>query len=195
MYGPVVGLRYHFNPVKNYTKKIDPAYVPNVRPEFVKQQVPGKPKGHNLHLQLAAGWKTTNTRDTLGNYTSPVYGIATVAIDYMHRYGHIGRYGGGVDFFVDGSLTEQVDEGNDTKFKDVFQLGYHVGHELIIDQFTFVTHMGLYAFNKANKGSFWMRFNLRVDVNERLGIQGGLKTQNGGIADFIEWGIHYKLLQ
>jgi hypothetical protein len=37
MYGPVVGLRYNFNPVRNYTKHIDPAYQPNLRPEFVKQ--------------------------------------------------------------------------------------------------------------------------------------------------------------
>jgi hypothetical protein len=118
-----------------------------------------------------------------------------VAIDYMRQYGHIGRYGGGLDFFIDGSLAEEVKDGKETNFKDVFQLGYHVGHELIIDQFTFITHVGFYAFNNGNKGNFWLRFNLRIDVNERFAIQGGLKTQNGGVADFIEWGVHYKLMQ
>ncbi len=195
MYGPVAGLRYNFNPVKSYTKKIDPAYQPNLRPEFVRQDVPPKPKAHILNLQLAGGWKTTNTRDSIGNYTSPVYGIATVAIDYMRQYGHIGRYGGGLDFFIDGSLTEEVKDGEETKFKDLFQLGYHVGHELIIDQFTFITHVGFYAFNNGNKGNFWLRFNLRINVNERFAIQGGLKTKNGGVADFIEWGVHYKLMR
>lgn len=195
MYGPTVGLRYNFNPIKSYTKKIDPIYQPPLRPTFIVQDVPPSPKGNNLNLLLAGGWKTTNTTDSLGNYTSPVYGIATVAVDYMHQYCHIGRYGAGVDFFIDGSLVEEVDEGVVSNFGDIVQLGYHVGHELIIDQFTFITDLGFYAYNNGNKGNFWLRFNLRIDVNERFAIQGGLKTQNGGIADFIEWGIHYKLLQ
>ena len=195
LYGPTLGLRYNFNPVKNYTKVIDPAYQPNARPEFVRREVPPKPKANNLNLQLAGGWKTTSAKDSIGNYTSPVYGIATVSVDFMHQYGHVGRYGGGIDFFVDGSLAERVEEGEEKQFEDVFQLGYHIGHELIVDKFSFITHVGFYAFNNGGKGNFWLRFNLRYDVSERFGIQGGLKTQNGGIADFIEWGVHYKLLQ
>lgn len=194
LYGPSIGVRYNFNPVKNYTKAIDPDYQPNVRPEFVKYPKPPKPKKNHLNLQLAGGWKTTDKQDSAGNYISPVYAIATVAVDFMHQYGHIGRYGGGIDFFVDGSIIDNLEEGEETKFKDVFQLGYHVGHELIVDHFSFITHLGFYAYNNGGKGNFWLRFNLRYDVTDRFGIQGGLKTKNGGIADFIEWGVHYKLM-
>ena len=193
MYGVNLGLRYNFNPVRNYTKKIDPGYRPPLRPEFIRSEKPSKPKENNINLQLATGWKTTNTRNEQGEYGSPTYFISTVAVDYMHRYAQAGRYGAGIDFFIDGSLIENLENHDDLKFKDIFQLGYHFGHELIIDKFTFISHVGFYAYNNGNKGSFWLRFNLRYDINEHFGIQGGLKTMDGGVADFIEWGISYKL--
>jgi len=193
MYGLNLGLKYNFNPVRNYTKKVDPAYRPPLRPKFVVRERPPTPKENNINLQLAAGWKTTNTKNEDGTYGSPVYFISTVAVDYMHRYAQAGRFGGGVDFFVDGSLIENLENHDDQKFKDIFQIGYHFGHELIINKFTFITHLGFYAYNNGNKGNFWLRFNLRYDINERFGIQGGLKTMDGGVADFIEWGISYKL--
>lgn len=189
IYGPSAGLRYHFNPMKNYTRKIDPGYQPPVRPQFTKREIPPVEKTDELHMLVAAAGKTTNKQI----YDGPTYFAGTIALDYTHRYSHIARWGGGFDFFFDSSLRERLEETNDPPFKDLMQLGVHVGNELLITRVHFITQFGYYLYNSSYKGAWYLRFNLRVLITDSFGIQGGLKTLNGGAADFIEWGLYIRL--
>ncbi|MCB2222406.1 MAG: acyloxyacyl hydrolase [Bacteroidetes bacterium] len=191
IYGPNIGLRYNFNPMRNYTRKIDPNYRPPLRPEFIKHDHPAFEKSNFLHIFLAGAGKTTKKQI----YDGPTYFAGTVALDYTRQYSHIARWGTGFDFFYDSSLREDYEDTRNVPFKDLMHLGVHVGNELLITRIHFITQFGYYLYNRAYKGSWYMRFNLRVLITDSFGIQGGLKTLNGGAADFIEWGIYYRLMK
>jgi len=189
IYGPSLGVRYNFNPMRNYTRKIDPDYQPPVRPHFLKHTASPVDKTSALHLFVAGAGKTTNKQI----YDGPTYFAGTIAIDYTRRYSPIARWGGGFDFFFDSSLRERIEDTNDPPFKDLMQMGVHIGNELLITRVHFITQFGYYLYNRSYKGAWYLRFNLRVLITDQIGIQGGLKTLNGGAADFIEWGVFYKL--
>lgn len=194
IYGPNLALKYNFNPVRNYTKRIDEKYKPPLRPEFIKSERPEKEKSNFIHLFVAAGGKTTNKQ----LYDGPTYFVSTIAVDYTRQYSHIARWGAGLDFFYDSSLRENFEDTQSVPFGDLIQIGAHVGNELIINKFAFVTQFGYYLYSPESasyKGSWYLRFNLRYLFTEKFGIQGGLKTLNGGAADFIEWGLYYRLIK
>jgi hypothetical protein len=189
IYGPNLGLRYNFNPMRNYTRKIDPEFQPPVRPHFVKHKASFVDKTSELHLLVAAAGKTTNKQI----FDGPTYFAGTIALDYTRRYSHIARWGGSFDFFFDSSLRERIEDTNDPPFIDLMQMGVHIGNELLITRVHFITQFGYYLYNRSYKGSWYLRFNLRVLITESVGIQCGLKTLNGGAADFIEWGLYIRL--
>jgi len=190
LYGPSVSVKYNFNPIKNYTRKIDKNYKPHLRPEFEKSEWPEKDKSHFIHILVAAGGKTTNSQI----YDGPTYFVSTIALDWTKQYSRIARYGAGLDFFYDSAIRDNMHIPN-AQFKDLAQIGIHFGNELLISRFDFITQLGFYLYNEAGKGPFWLRFNLRFLVTDNFGIQGGLKTLDGGAADFIEWGLYFRLMK
>ena len=189
VYGPNISLKYNFNPIRNYTRKIDEKYKPPLRPEFVKSPRPEVDKSRFIHLFIAAAGKTTSRQI----YDGPTYFAGTVALDYTRQYSHIARYGAGFDFFYDSSIRENFEDTKNVPFKNLMQLGVHFGNELLITRIHFITQFGYYLYNRAGKGSWYLRFCVRYLVTEKFGIQGGLKTLNGGAADFIEWGLYFRL--
>lgn len=194
IYGPNLALKYNFNPVRNYTKKIDDKYKPPLRPEFIKSEWPEKDKSNFIHLFVAAGGKTTNKQP----YDGPTYFVSTIAVDYTRQYSHIARWGAGLDFFYDSSLRENSEDTQDVPFGDLIQIGAHMGNELIINKFAFITQFGYYLYSPETasyKSSWYLRFNLRYLICDQFGIQGGLKTLNGGVADFIEWGLYFRMMK
>ena len=79
------------------------------------------------------------------------------------------------------------------RIKDLAQIGIHFGTELLITRINFITQVGFYLYNDAGKGPFWLRCCVRYLITDQFGIQGGLKTLAGGAADFIEWGLYFRL--
>ena len=194
IYGPNFALRYNINPVRMYTRKIDKDYKPPLRPEFVKKEKPPVEKSNFVHLFVAGAGKTTNKQ----LYDGPTYFCGTISADYTRQYSHIARWGAGLDFFYDSSLRENFEDTQAVPFNDMMQLGVHVGNELLITRINFITQFGYYLYtpeSAAYKGSWYLRFSIRYLITDQFGIQGGLKTLNGGAADFIEWGLYFRLMK
>ena len=72
--------------------------------------------------------------------------------------------------------------------------GYHFGFQYLIERFTFYYSLGFYGFKESEtRGTWYMRAGGRIGLTDHIDAHIALKTRNGGIADWIEWGIVYKL--
>jgi len=191
IYGPNIALKYNINPVNIFSRKNASLYKPPIRPEFVKKERPSVKKMNFLHLFVAGGGKTTSRQ----LYDGPTYFVGTIAADYTRQYSHIARWGAGIDLFYDSSLREEFVSTQNVLIENLTQFGVHLSNELLISRVHFITQFGYYLYNRAFKGSWYIRVNLRVLITDSFGLQGGLKTLNGGKADFIECGIYVRLMK
>ena len=92
---------------------------------------------------------------------------------------------GGFDMFWDNRLRE-------LETADRLAYGVHLGYDFMFYKFTVKFQLGTYLGDDKGKGAFFMRPSLRYDISKRFFAQIGLKTLNGGAADFIEYGIGFK---
>ncbi len=183
-----INARYHFNPVKSYTKHIDPNYQPAVRPEFIVNEIPKTEHYHEFSIYYAAGGKATTEQYSDG----PIYFISALAVDYHYKYFHIAHIGAGIDYFYEAARREWVE---DPTFSDMTYVGLHISHILYFSRLALVVEPGIYLSNNvADKDDIYLRVGGRYDVTERFYIQAALKTRNGAVADFIEWGMGYRFI-
>ncbi len=195
-----LGLVYHYNPVKNFTKQQRPDYQPPVRPEFIERDVP-KFKGYSiLNLFAAAGWNTTSRDTTLegeDDIRGPAYFANTLAAEWSRKHGRVGAYSIGLNYHFDGSLGESYPEGSDPSVWDRSTVGVAFGYELFIERFSIFAQLGLYPFqNEAKKqarGNMYIRGGLRARLTPHVFAYAALKTMNGAVADYIEWGVGYSI--
>jgi hypothetical protein len=72
-------------------------------------------------------------------------------------------------------------------------LGIHASHELSYERVNFVTHLGTYLWKGTEaKGNFYFRVGMKVLIYQNWYMSLSLKTNNGFIADYIEWGLGKK---
>jgi len=191
------GLRYNFNPIARGVKLFDPSYEPTLRPIHDKSPAGPKPKSNDLNLYLAIGTVMYQVDGGRG----PRYTTGTSYIEYARRYSHAAGFNVGIDFLYDGSIEENVKRdsiriaNNDPHTnKDNFFGGVHFGHSVYIQKFSIETQLGIYVIKPVDyKGDWYMRVALKYQFTKRLHAQIGLKTLNGGAADWVEYGIGYKL--
>jgi len=182
-----LNVRYNFNPVKAFTKHIDPDYQPQIRPDFVPKNIPKTKTAHYISLYYAAGGKATNTVYSDG----PIYFISALSIDYHYKYYHIARVGLGIDYFYE-SARRELYEG--PSFSDLTYVGIHLSHVLYFDKLALVFQPGIYLSNNVkDKDNYYMRVGGRYDISDKFFVQAALKTRNGATADFIEWGLGYRI--
>lgn len=96
----------------------------------------------------------------------------------------------------DGSMENYIPDKapQDVNFAGKAMLGYHFGFQYLIERFTFYYALGFYAYKESpTRGSWYMRVGGRIGLTENLEAHAALKTRNGGIADWIEFGLAYKL--
>lgn len=63
-----------------------------------------------------------------------------------------------------------------------------------LERFAFIGNVGGYIHKPfEQKGGFYLRGGGPIGLTENLDTHIALKTRNGGIADWIEWGLAYKL--
>jgi hypothetical protein len=180
--------RYYFNPVKSYTKHIDPNFQPEVRPEFIKNKIPKTKHYHEFSLYYAAGGKATTTHFSDG----PIYFISALSANYHYKYYHIAHIGLGVDYFYEAARREWVE--NPT-FSDMTYFGVHISHILYFSRLALVIEPGIYVSNNVeDKDDIYLRVGGRYDITKRFYAQAALKTRNGAVADFIEWGLGYRFI-
>jgi hypothetical protein len=194
---------YHYNPVKNFTKYVDPDYQPPIRPEFIVAEKSSLKKRHELIFMEAIGtvqsepgeFKDENgVIDTTGA-KGPRYMTNSFTVDYTYQFARKLKAVAGLDMFYDGSLEQSYDVPPQevTTHQKIFY-GYHIGFHYLIERFSFVANYGRYIYKPFEpRGNYFFRAGGQIGITNNFAIQICLKTRNGGIADWIEWGVAYKI--
>lgn len=198
-----ISTAYHFNPIKNYTKYIDPDYQPPIRPEFVVNELPEFNPYHELQLTATVGTVQAEPgefKNELGEIDTtgakgPRYMTSTWSLEYAYRLARKFKTVAGFDAFYDGSAEYLYDDllPQNTGFSDKSFYGAHVGFHYLIERFAFLYNFGVYLQKPfPQRGKWYMRAGGRIGITDNLDAHIVLKTRNGGIADWIEWGVAYK---
>ncbi len=197
-----VGAKYNFNPMKNYTQYSRPDYRPPVRPEFIIAPKPPLQRYGELQFMAAFGTVETEPGETKtedGSYDSIAqkrYYTNTVSLEYAYLAARTLKVHIGLDAMIDGSMENYHDNvaPGDVDFAGKFMAGYHVGFQYLIERFAFYYSLGWYMYKESPaRGDWYMRVGGRIGLTPKLDAHVALKTRNGGIADWIEWGLAYKL--
>ena len=194
---------YNFNPVKNYTKNVRPEYQPPIRPEFVVAEK-SPFKGHHEFILMASigtvqaepgEWKDELGKIDTTGIKGPRYVTNSYTAEYAYQFARKLKFVAGMDMFYDGSVENNYDDKlpQNTTFGDKAFYGYHIGGHYLIERITVVFNLGSYLYKPfPQRGTWFMRAGGRIGLTENLDVQVALKTRNGGIADWIEWGVAYK---
>jgi len=188
--GLALGARYNFNPVKNYTKTVDGAYVPANRPVFLRRDIPRFLRHSEIILFGSIGGKTTTTKP----YDGPTYFISSISIDYAWAYHYVGKLGFGFDGFYESALRDFPEKLENPSFSELSYGGVHIAHYLKMYRLTLVTQIGInLSEHVSHKGNTYIQVGGSYDINDQLFARAALKTRNGAVADFIEWGMGYRI--
>ncbi len=163
-----IGAKYHFSPYKKIPLDMDfyryahPRYVPNWKP------------------YLMAGWAV---KQSIPN--SPVYWGGALTFGYMRQFSYVQKWGVGVDLFYDQSL--QGFPKDNIPFYQYFLQGVHIGHEVMIDRFAIITHIGHYTWQEIKRDlPIYTRIGVKCHINPKLFVLLALKS-HGGAADMLEY--------
>jgi hypothetical protein len=188
--GLALGARYSFNPVKNYTKKVDSAYRPPIKPVFIRRDMEKYPRHSELIFFGSLGGKTTTTQI----YDGPTFLVSSLSMDYAWVYHHIGKVGLGFDGFYESALRDYPTRIENPSFGDLSYYGWHISHYLRIYRLSLVTQVGFYlSEHVSHKGKVYLQVGGNYHLTDKLFVRAALKTRNGAVADFIEWGLGYEL--
>ncbi|WP_277477674.1 acyloxyacyl hydrolase [Catalinimonas alkaloidigena] len=107
---------------------------------------------------------------------------------------HISTLNFGVDAYHDIAIKKRISRKKPEEHIDHKSLAITGGHELMINKISFVTQVGYYIYRpyKDLYREFFQRYSLRIYVNPRLAVSGGLKVYLGK-AEHVEWGLMFKL--
>ena len=166
-----LGIQYHF---KEY-KKIS---APLKRAERLKNQI---------SIVWSNGVKQTKEIDENKYYTTSLSANYGLGINPKQRIGF------GIDFFYDESANRGGSDLNPkTNFKDRFSQAIILSHDLVIQKFSVITHIGVYTWYETKpEKPMYARVGLRYNINRNFLANLSLKAHLGK-ADFIEWGIGYR---
>lgn len=184
MVGGNIGMRYHFNKLQ---RKKDPGFRPDklwdVRPSYSRQADTSLRnfKENNFLIHLAGGF-SQNLKD---KNTNVKYFDATSMIEFQRFFHYKHAAVVGLDFFYDGNML-----GFD---QDPYEVGYHIGYDYKIWRVTIRVQAGGYIYAPEMKGAFFMRPAGKLDISDRWFAQLGLKTRAGIAADWLEWGIGFRI--
>ncbi len=188
--GLALGGRYYFNPVRNYTSAIDKEYRPLTKPTFIRKEIPKFQRRSEIILFLSAGGKTTTTQV----YDGPTYFISSFSLDYAWAYHHVGKVGLGFDAFYESALRDYPERIENPDLSDLTYFGWHIAHYLNIYRLTLVTQIGFnLSDHVSHKGNTYFQVGGSFSLTEELFLRAALKTRNGAVADFIEWGVGYRI--
>lgn len=182
LYGFTVGLRYNYNKLSS-RRKSDiyrgdslPARFRRLRS---KEALPLKQDSWTVYF---AGGVAQN-KQLAGTHI--LKSTLTTIVDYEHRITEKHGITGGADIFYDDRLQHK-------KAFSRWSSGVHVGYDFYFYRFAMKMQVGTYLTNDRGKGAFFMRPALRYHFSKRFFAQVGLKTLDGGAADYIETGIGWR---
>jgi hypothetical protein len=123
------------------------------------------------------------------------YAAFTLSGSRFHQTSSKIGLGYGIDLFYDGSAVKKQEQkgGEASDDLDYFKSGIHAGCELAIADITILLNMGGYLFNRVTgDGTFYHRFGIRYQAGNNIFVCMNLKS-HWAKADFIEWGIGYRI--
>ncbi len=178
-----LGIKYNYNASQ---RKVDAnPYTDNLLQARYKSPEKAKVEKLNessISLYLAGGAKQTSS----DRGKNRQFGVFTGVVDYEHRFNTIHGINAGLDFFYDNTFREF------DKAADRSAIGVHGGYDFHFWKLVIKAQIGIYVTDDLGKGAYFMRPALRFNANKNLFAQVGLKTLDGGAADYVEFGIGFR---
>lgn len=182
LFGLYAGIRYNYNATQARGNKN--VYSDDVLPARFKRpaaQPARKERTNEIALYLAGG----AAQNSAMAGTDQLLGTFTGIIDFEHQFTEKHAVTGGLDLFYDNRLQKW-------KTSDRWLAGAHLGYDFRFYNFDLKMQVGKYLGDDKGKGAFFMRPALRYNISKRFFAQVGLKTLDGGAADYIESGFGFK---
>lgn len=162
-------------------------YQFNETPERKQIILPSIDDKNEFTLVFAGGIKT------ISHYETGYYFASSLMADYNRKYSLKGRWGLGTDIFFDGTnrqfsnKTEKADIVN----SDLYQIGLHAGHDLVMGDLALVFNVGAYVYAPVEVlAPIYSRIGLRYRVKKNFITNLTLKS-HWASASYIEWGVGY----
>ncbi|MCD4698337.1 MAG: acyloxyacyl hydrolase [Bacteroidales bacterium] len=192
--GVNLGVAYNFSPMNIYRKHSDEENIYPIRAPFIREPLPELDKYSEINFFGTIGTSTTSG-DPDVNEAGPRYFNSSWGIDFARRFWWRGKYVIGTDIFYDGSLVEGYGKPySEVSVIEKMSFGIHAGHDMMFERITLITQLGWYVYKKSSqRGSYYIRAGGKIAINEKWSAHVALKTMNGGIADWIEWGMVYSI--
>jgi len=167
-----IGLIYQLNP---YT------------PERIIKELPQLDDKNEYSIVYAAGVKR------ISRYENEKQFASSLAIDFNRNYSTKGRWCAGIDLFFDQSnkeLSTNLDKP-DALNTDLYQVGIHAGHDLVLGKFSIVINLGGYIYAPVETlAPIYTRTGFRYRINNKIITNLTLKS-HWAKANLIEWGVGY----
>ncbi|WP_423130398.1 acyloxyacyl hydrolase [Gaoshiqia sp. Z1-71] len=186
MFGPNLGIRYNFNARQN---KIDnspnPTKILDVRPVLDTYRKAMPVSEYSLLFYMATG--LVQDREHKGS--NKQYSTFSSILEGQYKFTEKSAISLGFDAFYDSSLKISFPDHS------VDFYGAHLGYDFMFWKMAIRMQGGTYLHQKARnfKGSYFLRPALKFDLSRVVYFQLGLKTQNGFIADWVEYGLGIRL--
>jgi Lipid A 3-O-deacylase (PagL) len=125
---------------------------------------------------------------------SPVYLVNVLNLEVMRDFSYTGRFGGGISFTYDRSLTTEI--YNSPTFawdgsKSKLEVGPYLSYEYVAGNLSFPVQLGFYLYDNYMTSSFFEKVGIRYRISKHW-ILGGAVKAHMGHGDFIDWELGYK---
>ncbi len=159
------------------------------KPERIQLELPQIKTKNEYTILYAVGIKTKS------RYEAGYYYASSLILDYNRNYSLKGRWVLGTDIFFDGTNRQYSDnlEKADIINSDLYQVGLHIGHDLVMGRLALVVNIGGYIYAPVEVlAPFYTRIGLRYRIKDKFITNFTLKSHYAK-ASYFEWGIGYVL--
>lgn len=187
--GLYLGTKYYYNHAQGLE---DRANYPARYHKPPRERLPLSDPRHSLSLYGAVGsvqnylHETSTEASIKGRYYPTSF-----FVEYDYRLSVNQSLSIGLDYFADPSLRGR----RDSRASGIDMWAYHFGYRLKVWRLSLGLQYGGYLTDSRGKGRSYYRPSLRYDISSRLFAQVGLKTRNGATADWVEWGLGFRLFR
>lgn len=159
------------------------------KPERIELEIPQIKTKNEYTVLYAVGIKTKS------RYEAGYYFASSLMMDYKRNYSLKGRWVIGTDIFFDGTNRQYSDnlEKADIINSDLYQVGLHGGHDLVMGRLALIINIGGYIYAPVEVlAPFYTRIGLRYRIKDKFITNFTLKSHYAK-ASYFEWGIGYVL--
>jgi len=186
MYGFNLGLRYHFNASQRHVDNSPhPEILLDARPRFEEYTKGEKINEGRLQVYGAGGF----VQHPVNKGTDKHHLTGSLVLEYAYRFSTKHGLAGGLDLFYDSSLEENFPD------KKHHFYGAHLGYDYHFWNLCVRIQAGTYLHKRGHdlKEHYFYRPALQYNLQNGMFAQVGLKTRAGFRADWIEFGLGFRL--